>query len=314
MKTNVRIFFFLSMVIFGFNAHCQFTNFNTQKNWSMNKKEFLFAFGATQFTGDLGGRDRIGKDFSMVDIDFPSTSINGLFGFRYRFHPFFTTVTTLQIGKMKGSDSLTNEIVRESRNLHFKSNVFELTQRIEMILYANEQFGARYKIPGRTGNKNRDERLYVFTGIGCNYFNPKARYQGSWVALDPLNTEGQGKEGGARETLPISLTIPFGVGFRVGVGRMWKIGVEASYIKTFTDYMDDVSTVYFDPSQLNSPAAQYLSNPANGNVNWFAPGQQRGDKNKDAYYYLNFTISKNLTYKNYGRVGGRGYSRQKKYL
>ena len=76
--------------------------------------------------------------------------------------------------------------------------------------------------------------------------------------------------------------------------------------------MDDVSTVYFDPGKLGSPSAQYLSNPANNNTNWFAPGQQRGDKNKDAYYYLNFTIAKNLTYKSYGRLGGRGYSRRKK--
>jgi hypothetical protein len=294
------------------DVNAQYTNFNTQKNWSQNKKEFLFAFGATQFTGDLGGRDRIGKDFSMVDIDFPSTSINGLIGFRYRFHPFFTTVTTLQVGKMKGSDSLTNEVIRESRNLHFKSNVFELTQRLEFILFSNEKYGARYIIPGRKGAKNRSDRLYAFSGVGVNYFNPKALYQGKWVPLDPLNTEGQGMEGGARETLPFSLTIPFGIGYRVGVSRMWRIGIEASYIKTFTDYMDDVSTVYYDPGKLGSAEAQYLSNPANNNTNWFAPGQQRGDKNKDAYYYLNLTIAKNLTYKSYGKLGGRGYSRRKK--
>ncbi len=54
-------------------TYAQHTNFNTQRNWSLNKKELVFGFGATQFTGDLGGRDNIGKDFSLVDMDFPAT-------------------------------------------------------------------------------------------------------------------------------------------------------------------------------------------------------------------------------------------------
>ena len=49
----------------------QHTNFNTQRNWSLNKKEILFGLGATQFTGDLGGRNQIGKDYSLADIDLP---------------------------------------------------------------------------------------------------------------------------------------------------------------------------------------------------------------------------------------------------
>lgn len=277
----------------------QHTNFNTQRNWSLNKKELVFGFGATQFTGDLGGRNMIGKDYSLVDIDFPATGLGGMIGFRYRFHPFWATSTNLNISMIRGNDANTNELIRESRNLSFRSMVIELSQRIECIVFANEKFGQRYSLPGHSGARNHNEQVYIFAGVGINYFNPKAQYQGSWVALDPLNTEGQGLAGGAKETLPISATIPMGIGFRFGVGRMWRFGIEATYVKTFTDYMDDVSTNYYDPSLLASPAAQYLSNPAIDNTAWFAPGQQRGQAQKDAYYYLNIVVQKNITYKDY---------------
>jgi hypothetical protein len=298
----------LLMLFFNTLSFGQHANFNTQRNWSLNKKEIVFGLGLTQFTGDLGGRDRIGKDFSLVDIDFPSTGLGGMIGYRYRFHPFWATTTSLNFGRLRGNDAHTNEIVRESRNLMFRSIIIELQQRLEFVFFSNEQFGSRYRISGNRGFKNHNEQVYLIGGLGVSYFNPKALYKGKWVALDPLNTEGQGLQGGARETPPLTLTIPMGIGVRYGIGRQWRFAVEAMYIKTFTDYIDDVSSVYFDPSKLSSPEAKYLSNPAKDNTSWFAPGQMRGQPQNDAYYYLNFVVMKNVTYKDY-RIKRRQYYR-----
>jgi len=315
MKLRSLVLFFVVAASTA-TVHAQHTNFNTQRNWSLNKKEIMFGFGATQFTGDLGGRDRIGTDYSLVDIDLPSTSIGGMIGFRYRFHPYWATTTSLNIGRLKGDDALTNEVIRESRNLHFRSVVVELHQRIECIVFANEKFGARYKLPGHKGFKDHNEQIYLFTGVGINYFNPKARYNGSWTALRPLNTEGQGLDpmmvypGENKEPflytppkqyLPITATIPFGIGMRFGVGRMWRFGLEATYVKTFSDYIDDVHGYYYDPTKLGSPEAAHLSNPSETNTTWFAPGQMRGQKQKDAYYYVNFVVQRNVTYKDYAK-------------
>jgi hypothetical protein len=295
------LLFLLSGLVYSFSAYSQHTNFNTQRNWSLNKKDLLIGFGATQFTGDLGGRNRIGTDYSLADIDFPSTSFNFMLGYRYRFHPYFATTTSFNIGRVKGDDALTNEIVRESRNLHFRSILIEFSQRLDIILYANEKFGARYNLPGHNGAKNHNEQIYLFAGVGGCYFNPEAMMNNKWYKLDPLNTEGQGMDGGARETLPFTVTVPMGIGLRMGLGRMWRIGIEASYVKTFSDYIDDVSTVYYNPQSLSSAEAQYFSNPSVSNVNWFAPGQQRGDKQKDAYYHLNMVVARNITYKDYAK-------------
>ena len=226
----------------------QHTNFNTQRNWSLNKKEILFGGGVTQFLGDLGGRNQIGRDYSLVDLDLASTSWNATAGYRFRFHPYWATSTFINVGMIEGDDALTTELIRNSRNLHFRSIVVEMSQRIELILLANEKFGARYRIPGQKGFKNHNEQFYVFTGIGVSYFNPKAKYNGSWTALRPLRTEGQGLADGPSEYLPVTATVPFGFGFKVGINRMWRVAIEASYIKTFSDYIDDVSGVYYDPN------------------------------------------------------------------
>lgn len=296
--------YFLTLTLFcsSLVAFGQSSNFNSQKEWSKNKKEIMFQAGATQFLGDLGGRDKIGKDYSLADINMPSTNINFGVGFRYRFHPRFATTTMLNVGLLKGDDALTKEPIRNERNLSFRSPIVNLNQRIEWIIFANEQVGRRIKRQGAKGAKHRNEQLYAFTGIGIAYFNPQAKYNGSWVNLRPLSTEGQGLEGGPDKYLPITATIPFGIGFKMGISEMWRIGFEASYIKTFSDYIDDVSGVYYDAGALAtqvSPTSAALSNRSENNPTWFSAGEQRGDiTDKDAYFFLNLTVSRNITYLN----------------
>ncbi|MEY4573149.1 MAG: hypothetical protein RLZ10_2433 [Bacteroidota bacterium] len=298
---SLILLFVLSVQIHLFAQH---TNFNSQRNWSLNKKELQFGLGATQFNGDLGGSYSIGQDYSTKDIDWPSTGFAGWLGYRQRFHPYFATTTSLCLFNLKGDDKYSEEATRNARNLHFRSFNIEIQQRLEFIFFARELFGSRYNLPGAKSKKNRNEQYYLFGGLGLCYFNPQAQFKdGSWMNLRPLKTEGQ-----SQAYSPLTLTIPFGFGFRVGVGRSYRIGIEIAYVKTFSDYMDDVSTVYADPNSFPSDAAAYFSNPAIGDP-MFAPGNQRGDsKHKDAYYHLNLIVTKNLTFRDYGRQRSRNGS------
>ena len=305
-------FVFILFSIFSLTfLSAQHINFNSQKNWSLNKKEILFGFGATQFNGDLGGGATAGIDYSMKDIDWPSTGINGMIGFRYRFHPSFATTTKLSYFTLKGDDKLSEEPIRNARNLNFKTGVFELQQRIEWIAFSVEKFSPTYSLPGKAKGKNKNQQYYLFTGLGAAYFNPKAEYNGKWYELRKLRTEGQ-----AKPYSPITMTIPMGLGVRFGLGTSWRFGIEASYVKTFSDYIDDVSTVYADPNSFSDPVASVLSNPSDLSVtvgngfNWFGAGYQRGDsKQKDAFYQLNFVITRNITYKDYGRQRSKSLSK-----
>lgn len=276
------------------------SNFNTSRNWSMNKKEVFVVAGATNFLGDLGGRDRIGTQKSPIDLDLNATRMGMGVGYRYRFHPFWATSSHLYFGYVSGDDANTDEIVRRSRNLSFRSPIVDVNQRIEYILLAKEKVGARYRIKGLKGMRTKADQLYIFTGLGVTYFNPQTQINGQWVDLRPLRTEGQGLDGGPDEYSRFTANIPFGVGFKLGMGQFWRIGMELSYHKTFTDYMDDVSGNYYDPNVLAAEVGQnaaYASNPAIENHSWFGPGQQRGNPNdNDAYLLANLVVTRNITY------------------
>lgn len=296
-RTSLLFMLFATCSTLSFAQH---TNFNSQRNWSLNKKELMIGFGATNFLGDLGGRNQIGTDFSPVDLDIQATSFGGTLGYRFRFSPKWATSTQISGGLLRGTDANTDEVIRNSRNLSFRAPVVTLSQRLEYLVYTYEQFGSRYNIPGIRAAKERNNQVYIFAGIGGTYFNPQGKVNGSWYNLADLNTEGQGLAGGPDDYIPFTLAIPMGVGFRWGIDKVYRIGFEITYTTTFTDYIDDVSGTYYDRDAITTaygPEAGYFSNPSVQNQHWFAAGQQRGDKNKDSYLTCNLIIYRNLTYK-----------------
>jgi hypothetical protein len=304
MKLGLIIF---ALAAISTTAFAQFSNFNTQKNWSMNKKELLFGGGATQFLGDLGGGAGIGKDYSLADMNLRKTNFNVTLAFRYRFHPTFATTSSINFGKYSASDRLpgVNE-GRAVRQIDIKSTLVTIYQRVEYLVYVNEKVGKRNNLPGLKGMKDKNTQAYIYSGLGLAYYNPQggpgnAKYEGDY--LRPLATEGQGYAGGAKPYKIITAIIPFGIGYRVGLGRMWRVAFEATYFKTFTDYMDDVSSTYFSHIANETGAsveAIYYSNPSE---DWqrFTNGDKRGDNERDAFFYVNMTFSKNITYKSYQR-------------
>ena len=98
----------------------------------------------------------------------------------------------------------------------------------------------------------------------------------------------------------VSLCIPVGLGLSTRISKQWSLALEATYRFTFTDYIDDVSTVYYNPQELalyvggpQGDVASYLSNPALGYANGglsnrvTSPGMQRGDpSDNDGYMFV----------------------------
>jgi hypothetical protein len=276
------------------------TNFTTSDYWKHQRKEILFGIGATNFLGDLGGLNRIGTDYSFIDLEWSTTRPSGHLGFRYRFRPWFATKTILQYGVLKGSDALTTEPARHNRNLSFRTHLIELSQHIEVVIYNNEHFGKRHSIKGLKGMRNKNTLVYLFSGITGFLYMPMA--QGG-PFLRPLRTEGQGLPGGPDKYGLFNYGIPFGMGCKIGLDALWRISFELSYTKTFTDYLDDVSTVYYDFAGNGYDEPAY-ADPSSGNFpTWTSPGEQRGDsKQKDAYFFFNVSLIRNVTYKRTRRI------------
>lgn len=296
-----------SFGMFAVRGIAQPSNFTDSDYWKHQRKEFIFGLGATNFLGDLGGLNRIGTDYSVVDLE-PSLTRPGLhIGYRYRLRPFILTKWMFQYSLLRGDDALTNEPYRHYRNLNFRTHLFELTEHFEFVVYSSEYFGRRYKIKGLKGMRNKNTLLYLFTGFSGFIYIPQGFGLGDWHNLRPLHTEGQGLQNGPAPYKLFNFGVPFGLGLKIGLDALWRMSFELSYTKTFTDYLDDVSTIYYDPSVIEQhygALAGYFADPSTGEfATWTAPGQIRGDADDlDAYLYINVSFIRNVTYKRSGKL------------
>ena len=295
-------------------SFAQTTNFTTSDYWKSQKKEIGFGIGVSNLLGDLGGLDRIGTDYSPVDLEFTLTRPSAHIYYKYRIRPWILCNTIITYAMLKGDDQLTNEPARHYRNFRIRTHLIEISEHLELVVYNNEHYGARHKIRGLKGHKNKNSIFYIFSGISAFVYIPQAQYNGSWTNLRPLNTEGQGLPGGPIDYGLFNIGIPFGVGYKLGIDEIWRINFELSYTKTFTDYLDDVSSFYYDNDLIRTnygDMAADLADPSSGIYpGWTAHGQMRGDKkHKDAYLLFNVSLVKNLTQKNKKRLKWRYHAR-----
>ncbi|TAL60581.1 MAG: hypothetical protein EPN85_06955 [Bacteroidetes bacterium] len=261
--------------------------------------ELVGTLGATNFLGDLGGADQIGTN-GLKDLELALTRPALGAGIRFKIASHFSAKGNFFWGIIRGDDKLTKEPFRQARNLNFKSNIFELSGQVE-FKFTREQKGHVYQIKGVRGMKRKDRDLYLFGGGGMVHFNPKGKYNGTWYKLQPIGTEGQGILAGSKKYSRITGLISVGGGFRLALNKYWGIGFELGMRKTFSDYMDDVSTTFPDMKIFNGdPVATYLSNPSGNDM---APGLDvRGDHtDKDAYMFGALTLGYKVMFKKRSR-------------
>lgn len=180
---------------------------------------------------------------------------------------------------------------QQARNLSFRSNVLEISNEVEFNFMRYEKERKEYSFTP-----------YISAGIAAFYFNPTAEYEGTRYNLRDLGTEGQkNPDGSSRPYSRINMAIIAGGGFKYAFHPKWQLGVEIGVRRTFTDYLDDVSTVYpafFANGDGTSEMAENLSDRSVeiGEKMGF-PGKQRGNNQKKDFYLfsgisLTYTILK----------------------
>ncbi|MBI3521203.1 MAG: hypothetical protein HY062_17815, partial [Bacteroidetes bacterium] len=271
--------------------------------WKKYRKELIVGVGASAFLGDLGGRNRTGTDYSPADLEIAMTRPAISAAFRYKLTKNINWHSSFNYLLLAGDDKLTTEVYRNNRNLNFKSNVFEVATRIEFGISSFKRTGV-YSLRRSLGRTSRPRtyELIGFVGVGGFYFNPKGKDQsGTYVALQPLHTEGQGLPGGPKQYKKVSVSIPIGLAFHAIISKYWSVGLEFCYRKTFTDYIDDVSTRYYDKAALTQaygPVSAAMADPSKGDIagatspNADGTGAQRGDKQKDSFASLQITVGR----------------------
>jgi hypothetical protein len=242
--------------------------------------------GVSNYLGEMGGEEETRKDF-VADIKMNQTRWSGGGFVRYKAGQSISVKGGINYIRIQGADSLSQNPGRVGRNLSFRNDIFELTATAQYFFYEINDLGHTYRY-------RNDFRVYGFAGLTGFYHNPKTNFNGEWVALQPLRTEGQ-----IEPYSKIGLGIPMGVGLYFTVEKRHRIGWELNWTKTFTDYLDDVSTTYApiaDPyvadianrnDELTYSPSSDLPHPAN-----YTEGSKRGDPtHKDNYMYTTVSYS-----------------------
>jgi hypothetical protein len=228
--------------------------------------------GTSNYHGDLQD-----KAFTFQEAHFA-----GGLGLSYDLSNRVTVRGNFKIGKISGDDKKGRN---KARNLNFTS---QLTEGDIDLQYFITPMGIHSLSP------------YVFAGVALYHFDPYTfDSTGHKYFLRFLGTEGEGFVAGQNTYHLTQVAIPFGVGVKLWLSDNINAGIEVGFRKSFTDYLDDVSTIYVDPSVLmanrGSKAVELAyrgDEVKDGSPVYPAAGTQRGNSgNKDWYYFAGFTLS-----------------------
>lgn len=247
----------------------------THAQWNVN----LYG-GFSNYIGDL------------QSSRYTTSQSNGAFGagLQYDLSGHFSLLSNLSYGRISAADGYAQKALLRARNLNFESVITEWNILFEYNLL-----------------DLRTHRVtpYLFGGVALFHFNPYAYDTlGRKVYLRPLSTEGEGlaQYPGRKPYALTQLSIPFGGGIKFRVSDRVVVAYEINMRKTFTDYLDDVSTRYVDQNTLlaaRGPEAvemAYRGNEVADGKPYPADGTVRGNaKQKDWYYMsgLRVTIALN---------------------
>ncbi|MBC7949183.1 MAG: outer membrane beta-barrel protein [Chitinophagaceae bacterium] len=252
--------------------------------------------------GLFGGVSAYNGD--LVEKPFPKDGSHGAVGvsLNYEVSDRIMIRGGFTYGVVGGSDKYNKDPELVKRNLSFKTSITELSVIGEYYL------------------QNLYERTYspyIFGGLAVFRFNPYTYDQNNnQIFLKPLSTEGQGLPGYPNRK-PYSLTqaaIPFGGGVKIALNDRIRIGLEVGLRKTFTDYLDDVSSLYADPNDLLAAKGQLAVDISyrgdeltGGEPQYPVKGWTRGgEKHKDIFYFTGLHLTYKLGASRGGGLFGKG--------
>ncbi len=286
-----RCALFLLVLFFSQTSYSQLT-------FKYGVMEAGFIVAPSNLLGDLGGNAGKGGAF-LKDNNLSNTKL--LIGAHLSIFPteWYAIRLAATYGTIAGDDALIKgkggeEESRLARNLNFKSKIYEALVAVEFyptVFFEYDAITHEHKI-----------RPYIIAGLGAFHFNPLGHDEvtGEWVNLKLLHTEGEGfgEYPDRKEYKLNQINIPLGIGIKYFLSETVSVSCEMLLRKTFTDYLDDVSTTYIDQNlfykhlpleRAKVAARMYDKSTSAANRN---AGEIRGKStNMDSYYSAGLKIS-----------------------
>jgi hypothetical protein len=231
--------------------------------------EFGFMGGGSYYIGDLNQK----KHFIY------SKPAGGLI-VRYNLSTRHSMRFTASYGQVYGQDAVSDQSYQQNRNLSFSSSIIEIAAGFELDLLKYRINDMKYPISP-----------YFFYEIAYFRMNPIVKDDsGNDISLQELGTEGQGTYLNSKKQYVLNqISIPLGIGIKFNLKKRVAVSFEYGIRKTFTDYLDDVSGLYVNPSELaelKGPLAAELADPSLNNQSSTTLGLNRGNSNTKDWYVM----------------------------
>jgi len=214
----------------------------------------------SNYLGDIGGKD-LPRQGLFLDMHANQSRMSFSMYTRLKYNKKIAFSQEFGYMKIQDADKFSTYIPRRTRNLNFRNRLIESSTRAEYTVWYDNDVSNR-------GFYNPDFKLYVFSGLSVFYSNPQAQLvfdpadsllseqeaagltpgelvDETWYNLRQYRTEGATYSA-------VGIAIPAGVGFYLTFNKTFRIGYEICWRKTFTDYLDDVSTLYNKPDPEDS--------------------------------------------------------------
>ena len=310
MKLLINNFVVALLIVFlGAPKLLDAQGFYNRYEYRRKRHQITFGAGASACLTDVGGSDFDQSEFdndglkntfrSIYDLDLAKTKYAASFSYIYQIASSVTLRANLSAAEISGDDALTAEYFRNNRRLNFNTFLAEASFISEYILI-HERTGNRYNLRSPAGKFLGAKTplgigLYVFAGVGGVYFEPSGydRFideygtvigSGKKYKLRELRTEGQGTSIDTVRKLgqtynPVAICIPLGIGIKKAFNGNNGIKLEFGYRFTNTDYLDDVSSKYYDWSSNGGSEAQIAMSGTNtgGKYEWLGMAPSDGN-------------------------------------
>lgn len=237
-------------------------------------KEFEVFSGSTLYFGDLA---QSGLKFYPANAR-PALGLREGWHFKERFKIELRQDFVILVG-----DDNPNSTVGKSRgtgyarNLNVRTTVVDFAALLEWDLF--KIAGPKYVIPS------------IFAGIQGYYYKPMGKLDGQYYDLRSIGTEGQTLNGAKNAYAKFDFGVPMGIKIRKELNTTTSVALSYTYVKLFTDYLDDVSVGYYPEAEELKNANPDLGQKA---VTLSNPGNQTGRRSvsaeNDGYAYFGLSL------------------------
>ncbi len=224
--------------------------------------------GLNQYYGDLH------TELSTSDL-----GIAGGLVFRYNFDERISLKSSLNYGRLSGEDANSQNTFERERNLSFFGNLWDLSTQVEFNFLSYTH-----------GSDDEFFTPYLFVGLSVHTQDPQTELDGQVFRLRDFGTEGQpiGEEYGRFALAPM-----IGVGFKWDINIDWSLNLELSIHNSTSDFIDDVSGVFPDLTQLSMARGNQAVLLSDRSLvrGIGESGRQRGNRrNNDTYVFYGLSI------------------------